>query len=290
MKIKHEEPDPQIKIKINIKDTRFERDDDKFNESFEKELLYWKNASENLSDENFEKLIEDEIIDEPFANNEDITDEDIIPNNQKDFEKYETLFKKADTFWGYANNCFSEEEYGKLVGIYVESDQITWSTLTSDVFLAEKTPQGGSSNLSSVQSYQQHYQNQSNSSNNPVKQEPAENMKCYTCTECQNSFSSQETLQTHMASHTKKKVYKCKVCTSWFTSEDEIESHKAYFHTEDVKPFLCDLCRKTFKTNSQLKIHKDFSHTEDLTLSCNFCKRIFKQFDALQKHRLVHQL
>ena len=289
MKIKHEEPDPQIKIKINIKDTRYERDDDKFNESFEKELLYWKNASENLSNENFEKLIEDEIIDEPFVNNEDITDEDIIPNNQIDFEKYETLFKKADTFWGYANNCFSEEEYGKLVGIYVESDQITWSTLTSDVFLAEKTPQGGS-NLCSVQSYQQHYQNQSNSNNNPVKQEPAENMKYYTCTECHNSFSSQETLQTHMASHAKKKVYKCKVCTSWFTSEDEIESHKAYFHTEDVKPFLCDLCRKTFKTNSQLKIHKDFSHTEDLTLSCNFCKRIFKQFDALQKHRLVHQL
>merc|ERR1712179_123389 len=175
-----------------------------------------------------------------------------------------------------------------------ESDQITWSTLTSDVFLAEKNPPSGS-NLSSIESYEQHSQHQSFSSNNTksenfVKQEPAEKVQVYTCTVCQKSFSSQESLETHMASHTKKKVYKCKDCTSWFASEDEIESHKAYFHTEDIKPFLCDLCRKTFKTNSQLKIHKDFSHTEDLTLSCNFCKRIFKQFDALQKHRLVHQL
>ena len=136
MKIKHDETDSKIKIKINIKDVKYERDEDKFNESFEKELLYWKNASENLSEEHFEKLIENEVVDEPFFD-EDIENQE-VPMDQIDFEKYESLFKKADTFWGHATSCFNDEEFGKLVGIYVESDQITWNTLTSEVFLAEK--------------------------------------------------------------------------------------------------------------------------------------------------------
>ena len=50
-----------------------------------------------------------------------------------DFEPYLNLFKKGDKFWNLATKNLKDEEYEKLVQIYIASEKITWNNLTSDV-------------------------------------------------------------------------------------------------------------------------------------------------------------
>merc|ERR1712129_50551 len=262
MKIKHEESSSKVEENLIEK---CERNVDKFNELFQRESLFWKDASENLSDEYFEKLIEDEIVEDPFVEEDSMNVE--TPTFKLDFEQYETLFKKAETFWNLATNSLPDEDFDKLVGVYVESEQITWNTLSSEVFLSDQNSNG----------------------QNKLAQpsQIPEKTTFFKCNECGSNFHTKVALAKHMESHVKQEMFGCKSCIAEFASEEELKSHKSTH--EDVKPFLCEMCRKSFKTNSQLRIHKDFSHTEDKTLSCNFCSRNFKQFDALQKHRLMHQ-
>ena len=267
MQIKHGDNIPKFE---NNTIENGERNVDKFNKLFERESAFWKDASENLSDDYFEKLIEDEILDDPFV--DDNSTEQEPKQIQLDFEQYETLFKKADMFWNLATKSLKDEEYEKLVGVYVESETITWNNLSSDVFLSDPNSND---------------QIQSPKPSKMTKYQLPEDIQFFTCIECGNNFSDKENLTEHMESHIKQELYKCNTCFSQFASEAELKTHNAVH--EDVKPFPCDFCKKSFKIISQLRIHKDFSHTEDKPISCNFCSRNFKQFDALQKHRLVHQ-
>ena len=221
--IKHGDSITNIIAEDNTMDTE-ERNDDKFNELFEREKLFWKNASENLNDEYYEKLIEDEIVDEPFI----MECEEQQPN--QDFEQYETLFKKADLFWNLADKSLEEDEFEKLVDVYITSEKITWNSLRSDVFLSDKSSAS---------------QNESTKPSEVVKYQLPEKTQFFTCIECGNNFSDEETLTVHMKSHVK---------------QEELKAHSAVH--EDVKPFLCDVCKKSFKSMSQMTIHKDFNHTD----------------------------
>ena len=222
---------------------------DKFNESFGKDQEFWKNAYETLDDDEYEKLVRDNVLkkkndfnkfNETFSQQSEFwtqasgtLDEDkfeklveeecsLQPFSQSvqmdiDFQPYLNLFKRGDKFWNLATKNLKDDEYEKLVKIYIASEKITWSNLTSDVFIKKppKLPEAGA--------------------------EAAEDQKQK-------------------------------------TGEAE----------EDVKPFVCDICPKTFKLSNQLRLHKEFNHSQDRPLTCNFCFRQFKQFDALQKHRQMH--
>ena len=223
---------------------------DKFNQSFEKDNEFWKNAYENLDDDEYDKFVEENLLrkkndfnkfNESFEkesefwrnasismdedNFEKLVEEecleepflDIPPEMDIDFEPYLNLFKKGDMFWNLATKNLKDEEYEKLVQIYIASEKITWNNLTSDVFLAKPS----------------------------LKVETSENAP---------------------------------------NGSDKLEDT----NSDDVKPFLCDLCQKAFKLSNQLRIHKEFNHAQDRPLTCNFCHRVFKQFDALQKHRQMH--
>ena len=222
---------------------------EKFNESFGKDQEFWKNAYETLDDDEYEKLVSDNVLkkkndfnkfNETFSQQSEFwtqasgtLDEDkfeklveeecsLQPFSQSvqmdiDFEPYLNLFKRGDKFWNLATKNLKDDEYEKLVKIYIASEKITWSNLTSDVFIKK-----------------------------PPKQTEA---------------------GAEAAEDQKQK-----------TGETE----------EDVKPFVCDICPKTFKLSNQLRLHKEFNHSQDRPLTCNFCFRQFKQFDALQKHRQMH--
>ena len=177
--------------------------------------------------------------------------------NKSNFEQYEPLFRKADLFWSLATENLKDEEYEKLVGVYVDTDAISWNNLSSDVFTSLK------------------------------KSPKTEVNETFMCIHCSDAFNSKDALNVHIESHVKQELLKCATCPFQFLTEKELKEHEIV-HLE-VKPYKCDVCNKTFKMKSQLRIHKDFSHADDKPLRCNFCARNFKQFDALQKHRLMHQ-
>jgi len=202
-------------VKVN---TRKPNDLEKFNKSFNEENEFWKKASKSLDEDGFEKLVEEECLDDPFDNAMEI-----------DFEPYLNLFKKGHKFWNLATKNLQDQEYEKLVQIYIASEKITWNNLTSDAFLSQ-----------------------------PKQKIDDQKTKPVSSTDPREAVKNKE------------------------------EEPKVEGENEDTKPFNCDLCPKIFKIANQLKLHKEFNHSNDGRLTCNFCFRRFKQFDALQKHREMH--
>ena len=76
----------------------------------------------------YEKLVEEECLAEPFY---------ACYQLDIDFQPFLQLFKKGDKFWKLARKNLKDEEFEKLVQIYIASEKITWSNLTSDMFLAK---------------------------------------------------------------------------------------------------------------------------------------------------------
>ena len=51
------------------------------------------------------------------------------------------------------------------------------------------------------------------------------------------------------------------------------------------KPFSCNLCDKKFALKSPLTVHIR-QHTRDPLLSCKFCLKVYKSYQALKYHLL----
>ena len=274
-----------------------------FNESFENQARVWNSLTESLDEENFEKHIEQEILDEPF---------EIFLEN--DLELFESLFQNGDKFWKAVKTCLTDEEFARLVQIYIESEDITWKRLTTEAFASitkaptSKVPDEDETEYKSAAPNNEESRNlQERKSKSHRDEKKERSPKRERMLEVADGLEEPKKKKPHTAhgssmiptSNSKKIVefdmfeketHKCRKCSSVFKSSKELKLHMMQIHekVEDVKPFICDLCPKSFKVSNQLRLHKEFNHSVNKPLTCNFCNRPFKQFDVLQKHRRRH--
>lgn len=83
--------------------------------------------------------------------------------------------------------------------------------------------------------------------------------KKYNCSHCQQSFTRQSNLKSHLVIHSQEKKFTCDTCSSKFRRIHDLKRH-LMLHTGE-RPFLCENCGRRFARGDALIRHKKASGT-----------------------------
>ncbi|KAM5127463.1 uncharacterized protein ACMZJ9_020602 [Mantella aurantiaca] len=109
--------------------------------------------------------------------------------------------------------------------------------------------------------------------------------KTFSCPECEESFTSELSLNEHQTSHLNLKFHSCPECGKCFPWRSKLLRHQR-FHTGE-KPYSCPECRKCFTLKGNLVRHQR-SHTGEKPYSCPECGKCFSQKTYLLIHQRSH--
>jgi len=94
------------------------------------------------------------------------------------------------------------------------------------------------------------------------------------CTECQQTFGSEDELKIHnFSSHLWKPTYHCGVCQKQFSSYADVSNHKASDH-RNRKLLDCQRCNQKFVSSSRLLTHLILDHQTAQPFECKLCQKI----------------
>lgn len=142
-----------------------------------------------------------------------------------------------------------------------------------------------------------------------------DSIKPHECIFCYKKYSSQESLNEHLNSHTGERPYKCTECKKNFATRYTLQNHLKT-HSDDKRLFDCDICQKSFSNQKNLKQHRklhqksingskyEFSksdvqtkaclttnstnHTAQKVYICNVCGKSFARKPELDDHDRTH--
>lgn len=109
--------------------------------------------------------------------------------------------------------------------------------------------------------------------------------KLYKCSECEKSYASIQTLQSHTCLHQIKILYLCPDCGKGFSNKYGLKQHQKV-HTGE-KPHRCPHCPKSFAHGGQLNVHLR-THTGEKPYLCTHCGESFRQSGDLKRHERKH--
>ncbi|XP_022816994.1 gastrula zinc finger protein XlCGF57.1-like [Spodoptera litura] len=112
------------------------------------------------------------------------------------------------------------------------------------------------------------------------------NSDSLTCTICERTCKSKNSLSSHMLTHTdRKKTYTCEICGKGFFLKGSLANHM--IQHSDARPHQCEICKLTFKTPRCLRNHAGV-HDGGKPYSCDKCGRCFRLKSQLRNHLIVH--
>jgi KRAB domain-containing zinc finger protein len=121
--------------------------------------------------------------------------------------------------------------------------------------------------------------------------------KVFPCEKCGESFSSKETMMTHLSSHSVKANTKtsfkrqrarvtddleCMNCNTKFSLWKNYQRHRSGVYDGEQNPLnLCEICGEIHCTRKLLKGHQKLAHED---YSCPVCEKKFKTKRNLERH------
>ncbi|WAR11752.1 ZN423-like protein [Mya arenaria] len=106
------------------------------------------------------------------------------------------------------------------------------------------------------------------------------------CKQCGAKFGSPTALDVHMATH--RKSYQCIKCQDSFSSEQEIQMHVATHMMTEGNVHECFLCFVVLDSPAKLQCHLIEHSFKDSEYRCTECSRMFKSAHDIQGHALEH--
>ncbi|XP_074504440.1 uncharacterized protein LOC141775206 [Sebastes fasciatus] len=109
--------------------------------------------------------------------------------------------------------------------------------------------------------------------------------KLYKCPACNKTFKHNTSLQRHITCHTGERPFDCTQCGKTFRQKGSLQIHMRK-HTGE-KPFCCLVCSKNFTQSGTLAAHMRI-HTGEKPFSCSVCKKRYNEKGTLVRHMRVH--
>ena len=131
------------------------------------------------------------------------------------------LSQSQSKFRNLTTKNLKDEEYDKLVQIYIASENITWNNLTSDVFLAK--PRTGEAE------------------GGQVSTKSAATITHLICQTCDIKFEKQEDLNVHLPSHEDVRPFVCDICPKTFKLSNQLKGSKDFNHSPQDKPLASQI-------------------------------------------------
>lgn len=111
------------------------------------------------------------------------------------------------------------------------------------------------------------------------------NMRMFSCTQCNKSYSLKGELIRHMITHSGVRPYPCTECEKSFFQMPHLIRHQTTHSGE--KPFVCTFCDKRFNRKDYLNAHRRI-HTGERPYKCTECEKSFTWKGELNQHRKKH--
>ncbi|XP_047542065.1 zinc finger protein 160-like isoform X2 [Vanessa atalanta] len=107
----------------------------------------------------------------------------------------------------------------------------------------------------------------------------------YKCVRCEQEFSTNKYLQTHLGRAHGIKVYECPECSEKFTSNYAMQRHMINTHSSGHK---CLHCGKLFTSNCFMIDHIKRTHLKEKNVECQVCYERFFDTQRLKTHMVKH--
>ena len=78
------------------------------------------------------------------------------------------------------------------------------------------------------------------------------------CEECNLTFRTQKSLESHMALHDPTRPFKCSICTLRYKNRDSLVAHE---NTHQNLQYKCELCDIAYTRKDNLKRHAKEKHS-----------------------------
>lgn len=94
----------------------------------------------------------------------------------------------------------------------------------------------------------------------------------YSCTNCSETFYTEEKLQRHAALHDPTRAYRCGECNKSFSKKSHLNIHLRCHAKKEDKKFMCKECGQQFMYSYLLKQHS-YKHTDEKPFPCPKCDK-----------------